>query len=131
MDLAYWKSGKDIQFLSCETFGSQIVLQEFSFLTKNLQAVSQDASLVPERMLPGTAGICAEYYAIRETDFPVKTSYKNGDTQIVKHADFALIGDDTHGVWTISHTEKYAQNDLIEKLEAFCDMQSSRLYTYI
>ena len=131
MDLAYWKNKKDIQFLSCETFGSQIVLQKFSFLTKNLQAVSQDAILLPERILPGTAGICADYYAIRGPGLPTEAFRENDGAQIAKSADFALIGDDTHGVWTISHTEKYAQNDLIENLEEFCKMQFSRLYTYI
>ncbi len=131
MDLAYWKDKKDIRLLSCETFGSQIGLQKFSFFTKNLQAVSQDTSLVPERILPGTVGICADYYAIRGTDHPTEAFRKNDGAQIEKSADFALIGDDTHGVWTISRTEKFVQNDLIESLEAFCKMQSSGLYAYI
>ena len=131
MDLAYWKNQKDIQCLSRETFGSQSVLQKFSFLTKNLQAVSQDAVLAPERILPGTAGICADYYAIRGTDLPTEAFRENGGTQIEKRADFALIGDDTHAVWTISHTEEYAQSDLIESLKAFCEMQSSKFYPYI
>lgn len=130
-DLACWKDKKDIQFLSCEVFGSQIISQKFSFLTKNLQAVSQRATLVPEKILPGTVGICAEYYAIKGTNIPTESFRETDGVQIEKSADLALIGDDTHGVWTISHTEKYAQNNLVESLEEFCKMQSSRLYTYI
>ncbi len=131
IDLAHWKDKKSIKFLSCETRSSQWLTQKFSFLARDLETVSQRNRVVLEGRLDGITGICADYYAIKANNPRLETLCENDSRPIKKGADFALIGDDTHGVWTISHTKEYAQSTLIENLKVFCDIYSSKLYTYI
>lgn len=130
IDLAYWKDEKDIEFLSCKILGSQLSLQEFSFFARNLNAISQNTNLTPERVRDGVTGIFADYYAIRANDLPKEMLCKRSGEQIKKDADFSLISDDTHGVWTILHTEKCSKNMLIENLGEFCGTYSARLNIY-
>lgn len=128
--LACWKDDKDIDFLSRENLGLQSILQKFSFFTRNLDVVSQNATVISEGKLDGVTSIFADYYAIRVNGPKKEMSCISSDEQIKRGADFALISDDIHGVWTILHTEKYSQNLLIENLGKFCDTYSAKLNIY-
>lgn len=127
-DLACWKDKKDIKFLSYEDFGSRLLLEKFSFFTKKLNAVTQNINLKPKRKLEGVISVCAEYYAIKPTALQTEALCNISSEQMREAADFALIGDDTHSVWTILRAEKYTQNRLITNLETFCEVLSSNLH---
>ena len=129
--LVRWKDEKDIEFLFHENLGSQSILQNFSFFTRNLDAVSQNTTTISGRNLEGVTGIFADYYAIKPSILQNKVLCKS-DFELVKdRAEIALISDDTHAVWTILHTEEYPQNLLVENLENFCDTYSAKLHIYV
>lgn len=128
---AHWNDEKGIKFLSCEKIGSPPVLQKFTFFTKNLNAVSQNTKLIPEEDWHRMTGIFVDYYAIKADDFLKEVLGKRNSEQIKKDADFALISDDIHAVWTILRTKEYSQNLLIENLGKFCDAYSAKLNIYV
>ena len=118
-------SGVDGYVFYVEIF-VEATLQKFGFLTKDLNTVSQYTNLIPETDLDDIIGIFMDYYAVKASDF--RTSYNS--EQIKASADFALISDDTHGVWTIWRTENYCWDLLIENLEKFCGIYSTELKIY-
>lgn len=128
--LACWKEEKDIEFLSYKNLDPQLLLQEFSFFTRNLNAISQNTALIVERAPVEVTSIYADYYAIKASALVNETSRKSSFSSIKDEAEIALISDDTHSVWTILRTEKYPQNLLTENLRTFCDTYSAKLNIY-
>ena len=126
--LAHWKSEKDIKFLSCQNLGPQPSLQQFSFLARNLNAVSQSTVLVPEKDANAATDIFVDYYAISENDF--RNERFCDSSQIKAVADLALISDDTHAVWTILRDKRYSHSMLLERLNEFCGFYSAELHWY-